>query len=82
MTEATTTIDRYGVMGYPISHSRSPVIHRLFALQTGQDMQYELLQVSPEKLETAVRQFQRTIHLQAGGFRRTIKQVVSQWTGK
>lgn len=47
-------------MGYPVSHSRSPVIHRLFALQTGQNIQYELLQVSPEKLETAVRQFQRT----------------------
>ncbi len=57
---ATTTIDRYGVMGYPVSHSRSPVIHRLFALQTGQNLQYELLQVSPEKLETAIRQFQRT----------------------
>jgi shikimate dehydrogenase len=54
------TVDRYGVMGYPVSHSRSPVIHRLFAAQTGQDIQYELLQVSPEKLETAVRQFQRT----------------------
>ncbi len=47
-------------MGYPVSHSRSPVIHRLFALQTGQNLQYELLQVSPEKLETAIRQFQRT----------------------
>jgi shikimate dehydrogenase len=47
-------------MGYPVSHSRSPVIHRLFALQTKQDMQYELLQVAPEKLETAVRQFGRT----------------------
>ena len=57
---ATTTIARYGVMGYPVSHSRSPVIHRLFALQTGQNLQYELLQVSPEKLETAIRQFQRT----------------------
>ena len=55
-----TTIDRYGVMGYPVSHSRSPVIHRLFALQTQQDIQYELLQVAPDKLETAVRQFQRT----------------------
>lgn len=53
-------VDRYGVMGYPVSHSRSPVIHRLFALQTGQDLQYELLQVSPEKLEPALRQFQRT----------------------
>lgn len=58
--EASTIVDRYGVMGYPVSHSRSPVIHRLFAAQTGQDMQYELLQVAPEKLETAVRQFQRT----------------------
>jgi shikimate dehydrogenase len=47
-------------MGYPVSHSRSPVIHRLFALQTNQELQYELLQVAPEKLETAVRQFQRT----------------------
>jgi shikimate dehydrogenase len=55
-----TTIDRYGVMGYPVSHSRSPVIHRLFALQTGQELRYELLQVAPDKLETAVRQFQRT----------------------
>jgi len=55
-----TTLDRYGVMGYPVSHSRSPVIHRLFALQTNQELQYELLQVAPGKLETAVRQFQRT----------------------
>jgi len=47
-------------MGYPVSHSRSPVIHRLFALQTEQNLQYELLQVTPEKLETAIRQFQRT----------------------
>lgn len=56
----STLPDRYGVMGYPVSHSRSPVIHRLFALQTKQNIQYELLQVSPEKLETAIRQFQRT----------------------
>ena len=55
-----TTPDRYGVMGYPVSHSRSPVIHRLFALQTGENIQYELLQVTPQKLEAAIRQFQRT----------------------
>ena len=60
MAAETVVIDRYGVMGYPVSHSRSPVIHRLFALQTQQNMQYELLQVSPEELETAVREFQRT----------------------
>jgi shikimate dehydrogenase len=55
-----TAPDRYGVMGYPVSHSRSPVIHRLFAQQTGENIQYELLQVTPDKLETAIRQFQRT----------------------
>ena len=60
MVDETVTLERYGVMGYPVSHSRSPVIHKLFALQTGQNIQYELLQVAPEKLEQAVRQFQRT----------------------
>ncbi|MDH5215776.1 MAG: shikimate dehydrogenase, partial [Gammaproteobacteria bacterium] len=55
-----SVIDRYGVMGYPVSHSRSPVIHRLFALQTGQNIQYELLQVTPQNLESAIAQFQRT----------------------
>jgi shikimate dehydrogenase len=54
------SVDRYGVMGYPVAQSRSPMIHRLFATQTGQEIQYELLQVSPDKLEQAVRQFQRT----------------------
>jgi shikimate dehydrogenase len=57
---SANAVDRYGVMGFPVSHSRSPIIHRLFALQTNQNMQYELLQVAPDKLETAVMQFQRT----------------------
>jgi len=57
---ASNGIDRYGVMGFPVSHSRSPVIHRLFALQTGQKLQYELLQVASDKLESSVRQFQST----------------------
>ena len=53
-------VDRYGIIGYPVSHSRSPAIHRLFALQTDQALQYELIEVVPGKLDTAVRQFQRT----------------------
>jgi shikimate dehydrogenase len=57
---SANAIDRYGVMGFPVSHSRSPIIHRLFALQTNQNIQYELLQVAPDKLETAIMQFQRT----------------------
>ncbi|MDX1403004.1 MAG: shikimate dehydrogenase [Woeseiaceae bacterium] len=58
--EATSVIDRYAVMGYPVSHSRSPVIHRLFAVQTGQNLHYELLEVEPKKLESAIKQFART----------------------
>ena len=36
-------MDSYVVFGNPIAHSKSPVLHRLFAEQTAQSMQYETL---------------------------------------
>ena len=36
-------MDQYVVFGNPIGHSKSPLIHRLFAEQTGQVMQYDTL---------------------------------------
>ena len=58
MAEAESAPDRYALVGHPVGHSRSPLIHRLFARQTGQHMTYELIDAEPAQFETAVRGFQ------------------------
>ncbi len=49
--------DRYAVFGHPISHSKSPKIHALFAEQTGQKLIYSALDIPPACFEVAVKAF-------------------------
>jgi shikimate dehydrogenase len=46
---------RAGVMGWPVAHSRSPLLHGFWLTQHGIKGAYELLPVRPEDLKTALR---------------------------
>lgn len=56
-TQHAPAADRYALMGFPVSHSWSPFIHGLFAKQTGQHLQYRLVEVAPEQFRTTAIQF-------------------------
>lgn len=56
-------LDRYAVLGDPISHSRSPEIHAMFAEQTEQALSYQAIQVPLDALA------ERLDSLLAEGFR-------------
>ncbi|WP_456379410.1 shikimate dehydrogenase [Thiolapillus sp.] len=50
-------MDRYAVIGNPIAHSKSPLIHQKFAAQTGQDLSYERILGDLEYFADDVRGF-------------------------
>ena len=44
-------MDKYGLIGHPLGHSMSPLIHeKLFALSGISDYSYELIDIAPEEL--------------------------------
>lgn len=50
--------DRYAVIGNPIAHSKSPLIHAEFARQTGQDMTYAAMLAPLDDFAGTVKKFQ------------------------
>ena len=50
--------DRYAVIGNPISHSKSPLIHAAFAHQTHQAIRYDALLSPLDSFQATVRHFQ------------------------
>ena len=52
-------MDRYAVVGNPIEHSKSPLIHAMFAEQTGQQLEYGKLLAPLDNFIGTVRDFLR-----------------------
>jgi shikimate dehydrogenase len=50
-------MNRYAVIGNPVAHSKSPIIHTAFARQTGQALSYGALYSELPDFEAAVKRF-------------------------
>ena len=62
MSESNTPRDRYAVIGNPVAHSKSPLIHAQFAGQTGEPIEYTHLLAPVDAFVPHVRAF-----IEAGG---------------
>jgi shikimate dehydrogenase len=52
--------DHYAVIGNPVSHSKSPLIHQQFAKQTGQDMDYIAQEIPLDGFTSSLAMLQQT----------------------
>ena len=57
VVSASSPIDRYVVIGNPVSHSLSPAIHARFARDMGEDIEYSALLAPLDGFEATARRF-------------------------
>lgn len=50
-------VSRYGVLGQPVGHSKSPRIHAAFAEGLGQKLLYEAYEIAPDELAASLVRF-------------------------
>ena len=53
----TVRRNTYAVIGNPVAHSKSPLIHAEFARQTGERLSYGFLHAELDDFEDAIRRF-------------------------
>src|SRR5688572_8932414 len=49
--------DKYAVVGNPVAHSKSPLIHAEFARETGEDVSYVAIPSADKEFEAVVERF-------------------------
>lgn len=55
--DLNVTLARYAVFGHPVGHSKSPLIHRAFAHQSGIALRYDAIDAPSGTLATALARF-------------------------
>ena len=50
----TLKLKKYAVVGHPIQHSKSPVIHQHFASEFRIDLIYERIDISPDNFSNEI----------------------------
>lgn len=59
ITSLNDQLDQYAVVGNPVAHSKSPVIHYAFAEQTNQTLEYKAIELPIDNFESKLRELQQ-----------------------